>query len=335
MLISLVEALMTLARIGLIVRWCCAAVGLFALAHAFAQTYPNRPIRLVIPYPAGGTTDGVARLVMPKVSQALGQQVVIDNRPGASGTIGEGIVAKAAPDGYTLLMVFDSHAVNPSLYKKLPYDSFADLTPISLLVTAPVYLVVPLASPANSVKELIALAKAKPGKLNYGSSGPGTSNHMAAELFKVAAGVDIVHIPYKGGAPATLAILAGEIDMIFGSAWYAVPLINGGKVKALAVAAAKRTAVLPAVPTLSEQGIAHIEMNAWVGLLAPARTPKPIVARWNAEVAKALKSPDVVKMLSDQGVSEVASSPEAFGKFIHSEAERWGKLVRDQNITLD
>ncbi len=308
---------------------------LVAAPAALAQQYPSKPVRLVVPFPPGGLIDTVARNIQPRLQEGFRQPVVIENRAGAGGTVGTDVAAKSAPDGYTLLMVFDSHAVNPHIYKKLPFDTFKDFAPISLLARNPLVLVAPPSLPATNVKELVAAAKAKPGSLAYASVGAGSSNHLVAELFKASTGTDLLHVPYKGGGPAITAVLAAEVQVMFLSATISVPHVRSGKMKALAVTGDKRSSALPNVPTLAESGIAGFEIYSWVGLLAPAGMPAPIVQRVQQAFTQAIKSPDVQAKLAEQGLEVVASSPEAFGQHLRVESDKWGKLIRERNISIE
>ncbi len=299
-----------------------------------AQSYPAKPIRLVVPFPPGGPTDIVSRLMAPKMAESLGQQVVVDNRGGAGGAIGTEQVAKSAPDGYTLVMgTIGGLAVAKSLNPKLGYDTLRDLAPITQSVTVTSVLVTHPSVPAKSVKELLALAK-KSGKLNYGSSGNGTITHLAGELLKLMAKVDITHVAYKGGAPALVALVSGEVDMSYENSLIITPHIKSGKVRGLAVTSAKRSALLPELPTIGET-LPGYSASGWYGLLAPAATPKPVITRLHAEAVKALRAPDVVEKLSGQGAEPVASSPEEFTAFIRSETDKWAKLVKAANMRAD
>jgi len=302
----------------MIVTRLVAAAGLLALAGpAGAQDYPTKPIRLVVPFTPAGATDILARLSAQHLSQAWGQQVVVDNRPGAAGNIGTEIVAKASPDGYTILMAtVSTHGINPALYKKIGYDAVKDFAPISLMALVPNVLEVNPSVTASSVKELIALAKAEPGKLNFASSGSGTSIHMSGELFKLMAGVDIVHVPYKGSAPALVDLIAGQVDMMFDNLPASLQHIRAGKLRPLAVTTTKRAAALPDVPTMEEAGLPGYEATAWFGLLGPAAMPKPMIEKMSAELDKYVKSPAGKAALAEQGAEPVGGSPESFADFI-------------------
>lgn len=319
-------------------RWGAALAALTIAAAAGAQEYPNRPIRVVVPFPAGGLVDTVARHVGSKLAEALGQRglaVVIDNRGGAGGSLGTEIVAKSAPDGYTLLMVVDTHAVNPHIYRSLRYNIFTDLAPISLVVKIPLVIVAHPSLPADSIKELVALAKSKPGALSYASAGgAGTAGHLAAEQFKLLAGIDIVHVPYKGGAPAIADLLGGQVQLSFIATSVTVPHVRANKLKAIALSGTQRSAALPNVPTAAESGFPQLDTGAWVGFLAPAGTPPAIVSRLSTEVANILKDPDIRGKLTEQAMDIVASTPGEFGAFVRSEHDKWGKLIKDANLNI-
>lgn len=300
-----------------------------------AQQYPAKPVRIVVPFPPGGPTDIVARLMAPKMAEAMGQQILIDNRGGAGGAIGTEQVAKSAPDGYVLIMgTIGGLAVAKSLNPKLGYDTLRDLAPITQSVTVTSIMVTHPSVPAKNVRELLALAKKGSGKLNYASSGNGTITHLAGELFKLMGKIDITHVPYKGGAPALVALVSGEVDMSYENSLIITPHIKSGKVKGLAVTGAKRSALLPELPTIAET-LPGYSASGWYGLLAPAATPKPVIARLHTEAVKALRAPDVVEKLSGQGAEPVASSPEEFATFIRSETDKWAKLVKAANMRAD
>ncbi|MGE0559800.1 MAG: tripartite tricarboxylate transporter substrate binding protein [Burkholderiales bacterium] len=300
-----------------------------------AQSYPSKPLRLVVPFPPGGPTDIVSRLLAPKMAAALGQQIVVENRGGAGGAIGTEQVARAAPDGYTLVMgTIGGLAVAKSLNPKLGYDTLRDLAPITQSVSVTSILVVHPSVPAKNVRELLALAKAAPGKLNYASSGNGTITHLAGELLKLTGKVNIAHVPYKGGAPALVALVSGEVDMSYENSLIITPHIKSGKVRGLAVTSAKRSALLPQLPTIAET-LPGYSASGWYGLLAPAKTPQPVIARLNAEAVKALRSQDVVDKLSGQGAEPVGSTPEEFTAFIRSEIDKWANLVKAAKMRTD
>jgi tripartite-type tricarboxylate transporter receptor subunit TctC len=314
----------------------CTILASALSAPASAQDgYPRRPVRMVVPYPPGGSVDGIARLILPSVSASLGQQVVIDNRGGAGGIIGTSMVARALPDGYTLLMVFDLHAVNPSVHRQLPYDTLKDFTPVSLVATTPMFMIVHPGVPAADVKQLVAYARTRPGELSFASSGTGSSSQIAAELFGQATGIDMKHIPYKGGGPAQIAVIGGEAKLMFGGASFAAPVVRNGRLKALGVSGTKRNGALPDVPTFAEQGFAGLDFKTWYGIFAPAGTPPALVERWQQELARAMRTPELERRLTDLGLEIVASPPDVFDRHIRREVARMGKLVRDRNITME
>lgn len=305
-------------------------------SDAFPQNYPNKPIRFLMPHPAGAGMDFVSRTVANKLTQSWGQQVIVDSRPGAGGVIGLQIAAKASPDGYTLVPTsIGPLTVNPSLYKNLPYDTLRDFDPVTTLISALNILVVNPSVPAKSVKELISLAKAKPGGLKYASSANGNTDHLAGELFKTLASIDMIHVPYKGGGSAAIAILNGEVDAIFAVYQNIAPLIKAGKLRVLAVAVSERWPTLPEVPTVAEMGVPGFEVVNWYGLVAPARTPKQIISKINKEVVRALQMPDVIDVLAQNGMVPLPSTPEQFGTFLRSEIKKWAKVVKDSNIRVD
>jgi tripartite-type tricarboxylate transporter receptor subunit TctC len=315
----------------------CAALAALALFANAQAPYPTRPIRIVVPFPAGGTTDILARAVAQKLTEATGQTVVVDNRPGAGGNIGAELVAKSAPDGYTLLMgTVGTHAINASLYKAMPFDHVRDFAPVILVAGVPNVLVVNPAVPANSVQELIAYGRANPGKLNFASSGSGTSIHLAAELFKTTTGVQMAHIPYKGSAPALVDLMGGQVQLMFDNLPSALPQIKAGKLRALAVTSAQRSAALPDVPTVAESGLPGFEASSWFGLLAPAATPKDIIAKLNGEVAKWLATPEAREKLAAQGAIVAAGlTPDDFVRHIAAETTKWQKVVKDSGAKVD
>src|SRR4051812_36980594 len=315
-----------------------SAVIIFALpGYANAQTpaYPNKPIRIVIPYPPGGATDMVIRAVSGRLSERLGQPVVIDNRGGATGTIGSEAVAHAAPDGYTLLAHTNAGiTILPHLNKKLPYDPIKDFAPITLAASSPYVLVVHPKLPATTVAQFIALAKAKPGELNYASSGNGASTHLAGLLFCQMTGVKMVHIPYKGSGPATTELLAGQVQMRFSSIPPVLPHVRSGRLRALAVTSSKRFSLLPDVPTVADT-VPGFEVLSWYGVFAPTGTPAPVIKKLNADFAAALNSPDVKALLATDGSEVVASSPEYFSKVIKAEYARWAPVVKESGAKID
>jgi tripartite-type tricarboxylate transporter receptor subunit TctC len=310
-----------------------------ALATPFAQAqsdYPSKPITLVVPYPAGGANDAVARLVGQKIGEQLKQTVIVDNKPGAGTTIGMALVARAPADGYTIVLgSLASQAVSPHLYAKPGYDPIADFAPIGLIGTAYTVLVVNKESPYKDVKSIVAAAKARPATLTYASAGNGSPLHLAGELFKQTAGVEINHIPYKGGSAHTMDLIGGRVDMIFDTTTSAMPMITGGKVRPVAVAAPQRLPELPDVPTFAEQGYPGFGVNAWYALYAPARTPKEIVARLSAELTKALSQPEIQRKLADLAVRTQPSTSQELGAFTKSELDKYGKIIRAGNIRID
>jgi len=315
---------------------CIAAMALVVAPLAGAQTYPTRPVRLVVPFPAGGTTDILARAAAQKLSEAWGQQVIVDNRPGAGGNIGTELVARSAPDGYTLEMgTVGTHAINASLYSKLPYDHVKDFAPVILVAGVPNVLVIGPGLPVNSVQELIAYAKANPGKLNFASSGSGTSIHLSGELFKTLTGVQMTHVPYKGSAPALSDLMGGQVQLMFDNLPSSLAFIKAGKLRALAVTSTVRAAALPDVPTMVEAGVPGFEASSWFGILAPAGTPRDIVMRINGEVAKWLASPDAREKLSAQGAIAAGGTPEDFARHIGSETTKWAKVVKESGAKVD
>ena len=311
-----------------------AALLLLALSHPALAQYPNRAVKLVVPFPPAGATDIVGRIVAQKLGEQMGQSVVVENKPGAGGSIGSDLVAKSAPDGYTLLMATSStHSIGPVL-QKLPYDPLKDFAPITHVANVPNVLVVSPVLPVTSVKELIAYAKARPGQLNFASSGVGTIVHLNGELFKMLAGVDLVHVPYKGTALSIPDVANGSVAMLFDSLASVQPHIKAGRVRPLAVNAQRRSALLPEVPTLAEAGMPAFDRYTWFGMFAPAGTPKEIVARVNAEVAAALKAPDLLERFAAAGAEAVGSTPEQFVERIKSDATRWAEVIRAANVKV-
>jgi len=322
-------------------RFFHAALGAFVTAlailpvPALAQAWPNKTIKFVVPFPPGGGTDTFARPLAAKLAAQLGQQVLIDNRGGAGGTIGADVVAKSAPDGYTFLVGAVHHTVAVSVYKSLPYSLERDLAPVTGVAYVPDVLVVNKNVKAQSVKELVALSKANPGKLNFGSSGNGTTRHLAGLIFNNLTGSSVQHVPYKGSGPAMTALLGGEIEMIFEGLGSAASHIRGGTIRALAVTSPKRSPAFPDIPTMAEAGVPGFESLSWYGLWAPAGTPPEIVKRMQEEIAKAYASPDLKATLASQGAEPGGEPTEAFAKFVRAETEKWGKLARDAKVTID
>jgi tripartite-type tricarboxylate transporter receptor subunit TctC len=311
------------------------AAALFSTAAAFAQTYPARPIRMIVPFPPGGSTDLVARVIAQKMSESWGHQVVVDNRPGANGMIGADLVAKGAPDGYSIVLgTIGPMAINASLYK-MPYDIARDLAPITYTANIANVLVVGPSVPAKDVKELVALAKAKPGTLTFGSSGTGGAPHMAVELFKILAKVNVVHVPYKGGGPAMTDAVGGQITGSFASVPSAIGFIKAGKLRALGVSAGKRSSALPEVPTVAEAGVKGFSVLDWQGLFGTAKTPPEIVNKLNAGVVRILALPDVIERLTAAGVEIQTSTPKAFGDFVQAEIRKWSGVVKEAGVKVE
>ena len=296
--------------------------------------YPGKAIRVIDAYPPGGSTDVVARIIAAKFQEATGQPWIIDNRPGAQGIIGSEVVARSVPDGYTLLMFTGSHTVHPSIYAKMPYDLLRDFAPVTLTSATTNILVVHPTVPARSVKELTAIAKTKPGVLNYSSAGTGSTTHMAMELFKSMARVDFVHIPYKGAAPAVLDLVGGHVDLMFAPLPVMLPHIKSGRVRPIAVSTARRSGALPDIPTVAEAGLAGFEATNAVGVLAPAATPREVVAKLNAEIVRILGLPEVRERLLGLGAEPVANSPEQFAAWLREDIARWARIVKDARIPL-
>jgi len=310
-----------------------AAVACTTLA-AHAQTYPNRTVRIVVPYAPGGNTDFTARAVAQKLTDTLGHQFVVDNRPGGATNIGTDLVAKANPDGYTLLMGGASNAINMSLFAKLPYDTLRDFAMVSLCVQGANVLSVHPAVPAKTMKELIALAKSKPGQLNFASSGIGSSNQMAGELFKVMAGVNITHVPYKGNAPALTDTIGGQVEMIFSGVPALVPHIQSGRLRAIGIGSLKRFQALPQVPTLDEQGLKGYEATTWFGLMAPVKVSRDIVTKVSVETDKVLKSADIRERFVVEGLEPMGGTPDSFTAFVKREIDKYAKVIKAANIPL-
>ena len=307
-----------------------AAALLAGSLPASAQPYPNRPLRIVVPFPPGGGTDIGTRIVAQKLQEAWGQAVIVENKPGAAGIVGTELTAKSAPDGYTFMMGnIGTHAINVSLYKKLAYDPVRDFAPVSMVADLPLLLLVHPSVPANSVKELIALAKSQPGKLNFSSSGAGGSMHVAAELFKSMTGVDMVHIPYKGGAPAVADLLSGQVALSFSTVLETIQHVKAGKVRALAVTNDHRSIALPDLPTIAEAGLPGYQSISWLALFAPAGTPKDIVNKISAESVRILKLPDVKERLLAQGAEPIGSTPEQLAAILAADIAKYAKVIRE------
>jgi tripartite-type tricarboxylate transporter receptor subunit TctC len=315
--------------IALLIAMLCFA------APVLAQSYPSKPIRIVVPYPPGGFNDTLGRTLAAKFSEAWGQPAVVENKPGANTVIGVDYVAKSAPDGYTLLVVAFPFAVTPSLLKNMPYDTVKDFAPVILAAQSPNLLVVHPSLPVKTVGELIAAAKAKPGTLSYASTGNGSSNHISMELFKSLAGVQILHIPYKGSGPAVSDLLGGQVQLMFDNTPNVLPHVKAGKLRALGSSGPTRSPMTPDVPTVAEAGVAGYDVMVWFGLVAPAGTPREVVDKLNAEVRKILAMPDVRERFLAQGVEPLGSTPEQFGEHIREQMAKWGKVVRDAGVKAE
>jgi len=311
------------------------AVAAFSLSLVAAgQPYPNKPVRVIVPWPAGGTVDGVARVIGPSFSSGLGRTLIVENKAGAGGSIGQAEAAKAPADGHTVLLVFDTHAVNHLLYKNLGYDPFRSFEHVSLLVISPQVLVGATNFAPGSVAELVALAKANPGKVTYATVGAGSSNHLNALLLSNRTGIEMTHVPYKGGAPMMIDLVGGQVNVMFVSAPQAIPQVKAGRIKALAIGSSLRIPQLPDTPTVAET-LPGFAAQSWVGMLVPAGTPREIVARLNAEAKKALADPDVRGKLAAQGFDVVGSTPGEFLAFARTESEKWAKVIRDYNVRVE
>ncbi len=316
----------------------CVLVGMLCAMPwlAAAQGWPSRPIRFIVPFPPGGGTDVNARMIAPRLTAALGQQVVVENRSGAGGMVGTEFVAKSAADGYNMVIAtIGPIAINQSLYAKMTYDAARELAPVTITGEVPNGLVVHPTLPAKSLRELIALAKQRPRELNYGSSGPGAGDHLAAEMLNVMAGIRMTHVPYKGGPPAMVDLMAGNIQLIFATLATGMPYIRAGRVRTLAVASRQRFALLPEVPTVAEAGVPGFAVNNWAGIFVAAGTPRAIIDRLNSEIVKALGAPEVRQKLLEMGLVADTNTPEQFANFIQSETVKWAKVVKDANIRLD
>ena len=322
-------------------RLAVAGLALFAAlapltAPAQSVNWPTKPVKFVVPFPPGGTVDPIARLLAVRLTESMGQQFIVENKPGASGSIGTAFVAKSAPDGYTFVFVFDTHAVNPTLIPGMQFDTVKDLAPVMLIGTAPMAIATHPAKPYKTFADVIAAAKAKPDTISYGTIGNGSLGHLTMTLVQQAGGFKIIHVPYKGGGPMTQDALGGQVDLAVGSVAVLAPHVKGGKLRALAVTGDKRSISMPDVPSLSEQGFPGFSALAWWGVFAPAGTPKPILDKFHAELVKVLEKPDLRKTLTDQlGIELAVSTPEALQKFLVGEIARWGKVVRENNIRAD
>ena len=302
---------------------------------SWSQNYPSRPVKIVVPFAVGGSADVYGRVLAAKLTDALGQTFIVENRPGGGAVVGTDAVAKSPADGYTVLVMSNTHTVNETLIPKKPYDLMKDLAPVTGINSQDLLLVINAEVKANNLKEFIALAKAQPGKLNYASSGPGTPYHMAGELFKYMAGVNIVHVPHKGSDQARTAVLGHQVDMMFDAISTIVSHTKGGKLKALGTSGKQRSAVTPDVPTIAEAGVPGYEATIWLGLMAPAATPRPIVDKLSQEVIKVINAPDVKENWAKQGAVPMGMSPDEFGKFLHQDVQKWAKLVKDTGMKVD
>lgn len=315
-----------------------AAASVFTAGHAAAQAdpakYPTRPIRLIVPFPPGGSNDIIGRLIAQKLTERVGQQTIVDNRPGADGIIGADIASRSAPDGHTLLIVSTSYAMNPAVHK-LPFDPVKALAPVSPIGSGANVIAVTPSLPVKTVKDLIALAKTSPGKVRYASSGIGGFNHFGGELFNTMAGIKMTHIPYKGGGPAMVDVMTGQVEVVFGTLTQALPHIRSGKLKALAVGSPKRSAAMPELPTVSEAALPGYDASIWWGVLAPAGTPPAIVARLNKEITAILSDPEMVKRLASDAAEPFAASPDAFGKLIVSDIAKWKRIAKEAGIRAE
>lgn len=313
----------------------CLALLACSVGVACAQGYPNKPIRMIVPFPAGGAADVLARILGQKMQENWGQPVLVENRPGGNTIISSEAVARAAPDGYTILSCWETVAINVSLMSKLPYDQLRDFAPVSLTASIPLLLLAHNGLPVQSVRELVAFAKTNPGKVNFASFGTGSSSHLAGELFKSTAGVDLVHVPYKGSPPALTDLIGGRVEIFFVGLPPGLPFAKEGKAKALAVTSTKRAPLLPNVPTMEEAGVLPFEAISWSGILAPAGTPKDIVAKLNGEFNRILKLPDVHDRLADLGFNATPSTPEQFDAFLKAEITKWAKVVKESGAKVD
>lgn len=312
-----------------------AAVGALLFGSTLqAQEFPTQPIKLLIPYPPGGSADMLARPLSAELQKELGQPIVLEYKAGAGGTIASAQLARSKPDGHTILMVLAAHAINPNLYPNLPYDTRKDFAPVSLVATLPLLVAAPFATPANNIQELVAYAKSNPDKLTFASAGNGNTSHLAVEMFNSIAGIKMLHIPYKGSGPAVVALLAGDVSLMFDSISTSLPQVTAKKLKALAVTGAKRSPLLPDVPTVSESGYPDFVVNGWYGILAPTGTPQPVIDKLNQAFAKVAKLPAVSEQLGSYGYDIVASTPEEFGQHIEKELDRWEKTVKDAGIKM-
>jgi tripartite-type tricarboxylate transporter receptor subunit TctC len=316
-------------------KWLAGCLAAVVSLGVLAQDWPTKPVRFIVPYPPGGGTDVIARIIQPRLSEALGQTIVIENRGGAGGAVGTEAAAKAAPDGYTFLFTLSSHTINPLLYK-LSYDVERDFAPVTLIVSVPQLVAANPASPLKSMQDVVAIAKSHPGKLHYASVGAGTPSHIAGELLKLKAGIDIVHVPYKGGGPAVADTLGGQVWLVFVTMPAAIGQVRAGKLRGLAVTTLKRNPGAPEIPTVAEAlNIPDFEVDSWYAMFAPAKTPPAVIARMQREVARVIQLPDVKQKLLEQGGDTVGSSPEALERVVKGELKKWAELIRDAKIKLE
>jgi tripartite-type tricarboxylate transporter receptor subunit TctC len=318
----------------LVLQACAIALGL-AAGGAMAEAFPSKPVTLVVPFPPGGTTDVLARALGDKLAQGLGQPVIVENKPGAGATLGADAVAKSKADGHTLLIGAVHHTIATSVYRKLPYDFGKDLAPITTVALVPNVLVVNAGTPAKSVAELVAMAKAQPGQVTYGSNGNGTAQHLIGTQFQKSTGTELIHVPYKGSGPLTTDLIGGQITMSFDTITPVLPHIKAGKLRPLAVTTGKRSAALPEVPTLAEAGLKGFDIGTWFGVLAPAGTPKDVVARLNAEMVKVIRSDEFRQRMAEIGAEPIGDSPEQMGRRIREETDKFARLVKEANVTIE
>ncbi len=302
---------------------------------ASAQAFPSKPIRFVMPYPPGGSSEILARPIAQEMTKQLGTSVIIDFKPGGGTTIGADMIAKSAPDGYNIVMMLSAHAINATLMPKLPYDTVRDFAPITIAATLPLVVVVPAQSTVRSMADLLARARANPGKLTFASAGPGNTSHLSVEYLKSMLGLDMIHVPYKGSGPAIIGLLGGEVDFMFDSLSSSLPQIKGGKFRAIAMASAQRSRILPDVPTVAESGVPGFDVSVWYSVLAAAGTPAPIINKLHAEIVRAMRSPETKEKIEAAGYDIVGSSPEQAGEFIKAEIVRWSKVVKDSGATIN
>jgi tripartite-type tricarboxylate transporter receptor subunit TctC len=329
------RAFLRVLRVQLFVFLCALCVLCGKSSVTFAGDYPTKPIRIIVPYPPGGFNDTLARTLGQKLTEKWGQPVIVDNRPGGGTTIGTNLAATAVPDGYTLLIVSFAFAVNPALYASLPYDTGKDFTPIVLAATTPNLLVVNPGLPVKSVKQLVAFAKSKPGKLNYASAGNGSSNHLSMELFKSLTGVDIVHIPYKGSAPAVIDLIGGQVDLMFDNVPNVLQQVKAGKLRAIAVSSKERSPFVKEVPTVVESGVSGFDVSVWFGVVAPTGTSQPVIAKLNAEISRILKLAEIGQAFNNQGVEPAGGTPGEFSLFLAAQTTKWAKVVKDSGAKAE